>query len=68
MVNPRPTVSNDFLYHKIFAESDFMAGGQVILPVGGKKPSKSSNDNSYVSRIGSSITLRDTEQRELYLF
>ncbi|KAI5116067.1 hypothetical protein M0805_005580 [Coniferiporia weirii] len=48
MVIPRTAANNDFAYQKIFGDGEFIAAGQLILPVGGKKPSKGTKDNTYV--------------------
>ncbi|KAH8117000.1 Mif2/CENP-C like-domain-containing protein [Phellopilus nigrolimitatus] len=48
MMAPRPAANDDFLYQKIFGDGEFIAAGQLILPVGGKKPSKGTKDNTYV--------------------
>ncbi|THH12011.1 hypothetical protein EW145_g281 [Phellinidium pouzarii] len=48
MVIPRSATNNDFSYQKIFGDGEFIAAGQLILPVGGKKPSKGTKDNTYV--------------------
>jgi hypothetical protein len=45
----RPT--GGFQYQKIFAESQFLAGGIIYIPMGSKKPAKSSKDNAYVSVV-----------------
>jgi centromere protein C len=49
MVRARPAVNNDFFYQKIFGDGEFIAAGQLIIPPGGKKPPKSTKDNTYVS-------------------
>ena len=49
MLTPKPAANNDFLYQKVFGDGEFIAAGQLILPVGGKKPSKGTKDNTYVS-------------------
>ncbi|KAG9124800.1 hypothetical protein FRC07_010211 [Ceratobasidium sp. 392] len=36
-----------FHFQKIFGVSDFLGTGMTKIPVGGKKPSEPSNDNSY---------------------
>ena len=49
MIEPKQAASSDFMFQKVFSDGEFIASGQVVLPVGGKKPSKSSKDNTYVS-------------------
>ena len=49
MINPQPSISKEFLYQKIFGDGEFIAAGYIVLPVGGKKPSKGSKDNAYVN-------------------
>ncbi len=39
---------NNFLFQKIFGDGEFIAAGQLIIPVGGKKPNKGTKDNTYV--------------------
>lgn len=39
-----------FHFQKIFGDSDFFAAGLMKIPVGGRKPNKSSKENTYVSR------------------
>ena len=48
MVIPRPAANNNFAFQKIFGDGEFIAAGQLIIPVGGKKPSKGTKDNTYV--------------------
>lgn len=48
MVTPKPAANNEFMFQKIFGDGDFIAAGQLIIPVGGKKPSKGTKDNTYV--------------------
>ena len=48
MVTPKPAANNEFMFQKIFGDGDFIAAGQLIIPEGGKKPSKGTKDNSYV--------------------
>lgn len=54
MVIPKSAANNDFAFQKIFGDGEFIAAGQLIIPVGGKKPSKGTKDNTYV---GSSLAL-----------
>lgn len=48
MVSPKPALNNDFAFQKVFGDGEFIAAGQLIIPVGGKKPSKGTKDNTYV--------------------
>ena len=44
MVTPKPAAKENFKFQKIFGEADFMAAGQLVIPPGGKKPTKRTND------------------------
>lgn len=55
LIKPQPSASKEFQYQKIFGDGDFIAAGYIILPVGGKKPSKGSKDNAYVSLFSHSV-------------
>ena len=48
MLAPKAAAQGAFFFQKIFGDGDFMAAGQLIIPPGGKKPSKGSKDNTYV--------------------
>ncbi|EJD02264.1 uncharacterized protein FOMMEDRAFT_86864 [Fomitiporia mediterranea MF3/22] len=48
MITPEPAMNNEFLYQKIFGDGDFIAAGELIVPVNGRKPSKASRDNTYI--------------------
>jgi len=48
MVTPKQAERDDFQFQKMFGDSDFFAAGQLLIPVGKKKPVKPSRDNSYV--------------------
>lgn len=48
MVSPKPAANNEFAFQKIFGDGEFIAAGQLLIPVGGKKPSKGTKDNTYV--------------------
>ncbi|KLO19245.1 hypothetical protein SCHPADRAFT_843935 [Schizopora paradoxa] len=48
MVTPKPAADNNFLFQKIFGDGEFIAAGQLIIPVGGKKPNKGTKDNTYI--------------------
>lgn len=47
-MNPEEIASGPFAYQKIFMDGDFIASGIMTLPVDGKKPLKSTRDNTYV--------------------
>jgi hypothetical protein len=51
MVMPQAAVNNDWFFHKVFDDGDFIAAGQLIIPPKGRKPSKGTKDNTYVSQI-----------------
>ncbi|KAL5532775.1 MIF2 [Sanghuangporus sanghuang] len=51
MLTPRAAADDAFLYQKVFGDGEFIAAGQLILPVGGKKPSKGTKDNTYIFYI-----------------
>ena len=48
MVNLKQAAEQDFKFQKIFGDGEFIAAGQLIIPVGGKKPNKGTKDNTYV--------------------
>ncbi|KAJ7355819.1 Mif2/CENP-C like-domain-containing protein [Mycena albidolilacea] len=48
MVDPAPAANNEWFFHKIFGDGDFIAAGQIIIPPGGRKPSKQSRDNTFI--------------------
>ena len=54
MMNPKPAAKENFKFQKIFGEADFTAAGQLLIPPGGKKPTKRTNDNAFV-RIGGDV-------------
>ena len=49
MVKTRPAANADWSFDKIFGDGDFLAAGQLVIPPNGRKPSKASKDNTYVS-------------------
>ncbi len=49
MFEPQLAANNEWSYQKIFGDGDFIASGQLTIPVAGRKPSKSSKDNTYAS-------------------
>ncbi|TDL24984.1 hypothetical protein BD410DRAFT_813828 [Rickenella mellea] len=59
MVEPKPAANAQFAYQKIFGDGEFIAAGQLVVPPGGKKPSKGTKDNTYVFYlIEGAITLK----------
>ena len=44
MVTPKPAANNEFAFQKIFGDGEFIAAGQLLIPVGGKKPSKGTKE------------------------
>ncbi|GAA6037116.1 hypothetical protein JCM8097_008743 [Rhodosporidiobolus ruineniae] len=48
MIDPKPTFDNKYSFQKIYQELDYLAGGIMVIPPGGKKAKKPSKDNSYV--------------------
>jgi centromere protein C len=51
MVEPQAAANNDWFFQKVFGDGDFIAAGQLIIPPKGRKPSKGTKDNTYVSRF-----------------
>ena len=49
MLDLRPAGDGSFSYQKIFADHEFIAAGQLLVPPGSSKPGKSTKDNTYVS-------------------
>jgi centromere protein C len=49
MVEPQAAANNDWFFQKVFGDGDFIAAGQLIIPPKGRKPSKGTKDNTYVS-------------------
>jgi hypothetical protein len=48
MFNPTAAANNQWFFEKIFGDGDFMAAGQLVIPVKGRKPTKATKDNTYV--------------------
>ncbi|KAF8630435.1 hypothetical protein AX17_005412 [Amanita inopinata Kibby_2008] len=48
MFQPQLAANNEWSYQKIFGDNEFIAAGQLTIPVQGRKPSKSSKDNTYI--------------------
>ena len=49
MLDPRPTANGDWSFQKVFGDADFIAAGVLVIPPKGRKPSKGTKDNTYVS-------------------
>jgi centromere protein C len=54
MFNPKPAKvkgpDDAWSFEKTLGDGDFMAAGQVVIPVGKRKPGKATKDNTYVGR------------------
>lgn len=48
MMDPKPAFNNQYQFQKIYQELDYLAGGILDIPVGGRKDTKPAKDNSYV--------------------
>lgn len=48
MLNPKQPLNASYAFQKVFSDGEFVAGGVLEIPVGGKKPSKPARDNTYV--------------------
>ena len=48
MVNPTKAANNDWLYQRLFGDGQFMAAGQLVIPVGTRKQTKRTRDNTFV--------------------
>ncbi|GAA5904964.1 uncharacterized protein JCM6883_004924 [Sporobolomyces salmoneus] len=48
MMDPKPAFNNQYQFQKIYQELDYLAGGILDIPVGGKKDTKPAKDNSYL--------------------
>lgn len=48
MIKPKPALNNDFYFQKVFGDGEYIAAGQLMIPPGGHKPSKTTKDNTYV--------------------
>lgn len=53
MIKPKPAVNNDFYFQKVFGDGEYIAAGQLVIPPGGHKPSKTTKDNTYVCLLPS---------------
>ncbi|EEB87204.1 hypothetical protein MPER_15542, partial [Moniliophthora perniciosa FA553] len=47
-VIPQQANNSDWEFQKIFGDEQFIAAGQLIIPVGSRKPNKTTKDNTYV--------------------
>lgn len=43
--------NSDWLFEKVFGDSDFVAAGQLLIPPECRKPTKATKDNTYVKSI-----------------
>ncbi|KAG8912405.1 hypothetical protein FRC01_005112 [Tulasnella sp. 417] len=48
MLNPKHPFNGSYAFQKVFMDGEFVAGGVLEIPVGGKKPSKPARDNTYL--------------------
>ncbi|KAG8993409.1 hypothetical protein FRB90_000715, partial [Tulasnella sp. 427] len=48
MLNPKQPLNASYAFQKVFSDGEFVAGGILEIPVGGKKPSKPARDNTYL--------------------
>ncbi|KAG8954580.1 hypothetical protein FRC00_005777 [Tulasnella sp. 408] len=48
MLNPKQPLNASYAFQKVFSDGEFVAGGVLEIPVGGKKPSKPARDNTYL--------------------
>ncbi|PCH37933.1 hypothetical protein WOLCODRAFT_161168 [Wolfiporia cocos MD-104 SS10] len=48
MINPKPALNSDFYFHKVFADEDFVAAGEMVIPPNKQKPTKNTKDNTFV--------------------
>ncbi|KAG8896295.1 hypothetical protein FRC01_011902 [Tulasnella sp. 417] len=48
MLNPKQPLNASYAFQKVFTDGEFVAGGVLEIPVGGKKPSKPARDNTYL--------------------
>ncbi|KAG8938493.1 hypothetical protein FRC04_008519 [Tulasnella sp. 424] len=47
MLNPKQPLNATYAFQKVFSDGEFVAGGVLEIPVGGKQPSKPARDNTY---------------------
>ncbi|KAG8939162.1 hypothetical protein FRC04_006936 [Tulasnella sp. 424] len=48
MLNPKQPLNATYTFQKVISDGEFVAGGVLVIPVGGKKPSKPARDNTYL--------------------
>ncbi|KAM6500138.1 Mif2/CENP-C like domain containing protein [Amanita muscaria] len=48
MYQPQMAANSEWKYQRIFGDSEFIAAGQLTIPIAGRKPSKSTKDNTYI--------------------
>ncbi|KAJ7456533.1 Mif2/CENP-C like-domain-containing protein [Mycena latifolia] len=48
MFKPTTAAGGAWKFQKIFGDGDFMAAGQLLIPVNGRKPGKGTKDNTYI--------------------
>ncbi|KAG8856020.1 hypothetical protein FRB96_006587 [Tulasnella sp. 330] len=48
MMSPKTPADADYSFQKVFMDGEFIAGGILNMPVGGKKPNKGARDNTYI--------------------
>ncbi|KAK7047302.1 mitotic fidelity of chromosome transmission-related protein [Paramarasmius palmivorus] len=47
-VSPQQANNSEWLFQKIFGDEQFIAAGQLVIPVDARKPNKTTKDNTYV--------------------
>ncbi|KAH9931701.1 Mif2/CENP-C like-domain-containing protein [Epithele typhae] len=48
MTSPKAAAQGSFFFQKVFSDCDHLAAGQLIIPPGSTKPTKSTKDNTFV--------------------
>ncbi|KAG8889719.1 hypothetical protein FRB98_003011 [Tulasnella sp. 332] len=48
MMSPKTPADANYSFQKVFMDGEFIAGGILNMPVGGKKPNKGARDNTYI--------------------
>ncbi|KAJ7356873.1 Mif2/CENP-C like-domain-containing protein, partial [Mycena albidolilacea] len=53
MFNPEPAKGPDaaWSFEKIFGDGDFIGAGQLVIPVGKRKPRKDTKDNTFIFHV-----------------
>lgn len=49
IIDPKPAANSEWFFQKVFGDGEFIAAGQLRIPPKGRKPSKGTKDNTYVS-------------------